>query len=112
MGVERINLCGEFVTHKVFGRGKIIKCENNSIIVLFNESSEGKKFVYPSALGSFLELENKLIVKQFQEYKDGIAQNKAIAQKEAEDEQIKEKLAIKERVKILKKTMKKKKVNK
>ncbi len=66
---ETMDLCGEFVTHKVFGRGRIIGLENSRVTVRFLELNENKKFIYPSAFGRFLNLENEQLVKQIQSYK-------------------------------------------
>jgi len=73
----------------------VIEFENNCVTVLFSETNEKKKFVYPSALGTFLELENPLIIKEIQENKEVMAQKRAMDQKEAEDNRSKEILAIK-----------------
>lgn len=54
-----MNLVNEILTHKMFGKGRIIKHQDNYISVSF-EIGE-KTFVYPSAFESFLTLENKAI---------------------------------------------------
>lgn len=82
-----MELYGEVVTHKFFGRGQIIKFVDNYVTVLFDESNSEKKFTYPSAFGSFLELENKSFLKEIEEDKN------VIIQKEAEDKRIKEEKA-------------------
>ena len=97
-----MNLCGEFVTHKVFGRGKISEQENDCLTVLFNKKYGKKRFIYPSALGTFLIPENEMIIKKLKEHSDEIARQKAAAQKEAEDRLMEEKLAAKELAKKLK----------
>lgn len=79
-----MELCGEIVEHKAFGRGKIVGFANNYITVLFDESGAEKKFAYPAAFGAFLELQSKSFLKQIEEDKN------AIIQKEAEDKRIKE----------------------
>jgi hypothetical protein len=107
MGEKCMNLCGEFVTHKVFGRGQISEQENDCLTVLFSETHETKRFIYPSALGTFLIPENKVIVKQMKENDEEIAQMKAAARKEVEDRVAGEKLAAKELAKKLKKAAKK-----
>ena len=53
-----MNLCGEKVKHKIFGIGKIMRFEKDSVIVFFDENQEEKQFRYPSAFGFFLELVN------------------------------------------------------
>ena len=102
-----MNLCGEYVTHKVFGRGQISEQESDCVTVLFCETNEKKRFIYPSALGTFLVPENIIIVKQMKDNADEIAMLKANAQKEVEDRVAKEKLAAKELAKKLKKAAKK-----
>lgn len=82
-----MELCGEIVKHKSFGKGKIVEFENNYATVLFDESKEEKKFGYPSAFGAFLELENQSFFEEIQEDKN------AIAEKEADNRRIKQELA-------------------
>ncbi|SMC79899.1 hypothetical protein [Papillibacter cinnamivorans] len=77
-----MTLCGEFITHRTFGRGQITDISEHCITVLFDETHEKKKFVNPSALGTFLILENKTLVRQMQEEKDLLAQK---AESEAEE---------------------------
>jgi hypothetical protein len=99
-----MNLRGEFVTHKVFGRGKISEQENDSLTVLFGKKYGKKRFIYPSSLGTFLIPENDLIMMQLKEYSDEIARQKAAAQKEAADKLTEEKRAAKELAKKAKRT--------
>ncbi len=54
-----MNLKGEVVKHEKFGIGTIIESQEDYIMVLFNETKEEKKFLYPEAIGVFLELQNK-----------------------------------------------------
>lgn len=82
-----MELCGEIVKHKSFGRGQIVEFTNNYATVLFEDSKEEKKFVYPSAFGAFLELENKSFFKQIEEDKN------EITEKEVEDKRIRQELA-------------------
>lgn len=79
-----MELCGEVVNHKFFGRGQIVKFVNNYVTVLFDEGELEKKFTYPSAFGPFLELEKKSFLKQIEEDKN------VIIQKEAEKKRISE----------------------
>lgn len=72
-----MKLYGEVVKHKFFGRGKIVEFANNYVTVLFDESKEKKKFAYPTAFGSFLELGNKSFLKQIEEDKKVIAKRDA-----------------------------------
>lgn len=55
-----MNLTGEIVKHKKFGFGTIVESKNDYITVMFHETKEQKKFLYPEAIGEFLELQNKL----------------------------------------------------
>jgi hypothetical protein len=97
-----MDLCGEFVTHKVFGRGKISEQENDSLTVVFSSKFGKKRFIYPAALGTFLILENAMLVMQLKEHNDEISRQKAAAQKEAEDRLTEEKRAEKELAKKIK----------
>ncbi|NMA24137.1 MAG: hypothetical protein GX936_00565 [Clostridiales bacterium] len=99
-----MNLCGEYVTHKVFGRGRISEQENDCLTVLFGKKYGKKRFIYPSSLGTFLIPENALILVQLKEYSDEIARQKAAAQKEADDSLAEGKRAAKEPVKKTKRT--------
>lgn len=82
-----MELCGEIVRHKSFGRGQIVEFANNYATVLFDDSKEEKKFGYPSAFGAFLELENESFFKEIQDDKN------VIAEQEAENKRIKQELA-------------------
>lgn len=99
-----INLCGEVITHKVFGKGQIIEQESSCLTVLFNGSDEKKKFIYPSALGTFLLLDNEIVDKQVQDFKNEI--NQSILQAQMEN------IAIREQADALKKKPKKPAVKK
>jgi len=82
-----VDICGEVVKHKVFGRGKIVEFADNHVTVLFDMGKLEKKFTYPSVFGAFLEVENKLFLSQIEEDKG------AIAEKEAENKKINQELA-------------------
>lgn len=84
-----MELCGQIVKHKVFGRGKIIAFESNYVTVVFDENKAERKFTYPAAFSVFLELENKAFLKQIDEAKN------VIAEKEAENKRVNE-----ERIKL------------
>lgn len=77
-----MNICGETVLHKTFGQGKIIDFTSPYVTVLFDNTETKKEFVYPSAFGRFLVLDNK----EFQ------------SQIEADNELIEQKLAASRRV--------------
>lgn len=72
-----MELYGEVVKHKTFGIGKIIEFKDNYVSVLFDEGGLEKKFVYPSAFGTFLESDNVSFLKKIEEDKDNIAQLEA-----------------------------------
>lgn len=54
-----MDLNGEVVKHEKFGMGTIVESKDDYIMVLFNDTKEEKKFLYPEAIGDFLELQNK-----------------------------------------------------
>ena len=103
-----MDLYGEFVTHKMYGRGQILEISNNCITVLFEAANEKKKFIYPSSVGTFLFLENKKLARQVLENKNKIAQAKETEEKLAESQRQEEKLAALNQAKLAKKTAKKK----
>jgi hypothetical protein len=105
--VSVINICGEFVTHKVFGRGQITENKDGVVTVLFSESKEIKKFIYPSAVEQFLMLENAAIATEYRTFLQGIASESELAKKDAAERLAIEKLAVKEHNKLIKKAMKK-----
>jgi hypothetical protein len=72
-----MELLGEKVKHKVFGKGQIIEFKNDYVKVLFEERNEEKDFSYPSVFGGFLELENKSLLGQVQEVLSDIAHREA-----------------------------------
>lgn len=67
-----MNLCGETVMHKLFGSGKIVGFADNYVTVLFDNGNAEREFVYPSAFGEFLVLDNS-------EYEDQIRIDKGLA---------------------------------
>lgn len=68
-----MQLCGEVVKHKAYGLGQIIEVKNNYVTVLFDKNEGKKKFLYPSAFGTFIEIENKSFIKEIEECKNAIA---------------------------------------
>ena len=81
-----MDMCGQVVTHKVFGKGKIIEFANNYVIVLFDGSKAEKKFTYPSSFGTFLKMENKDIIIQIDKDKDEIASEEAESKRIIEEQ--------------------------
>ncbi len=71
-----MGLRGGTVKHKMFGKGKILECASNRVTILFGGKTK-KKFLYPSAFGRFLEIEDKSFLKQIEEDKNVFAQEKA-----------------------------------
>jgi hypothetical protein len=82
---DDVELCGETVKHQVFGAGQIVDLSDGYITVLFEESKLKKKFAYPSAFGTHLELENELIMTRIKTDKTEIELRKA-AEKRISDE--------------------------
>jgi hypothetical protein len=72
-----MDLRGEAVVHKSFGKGHIVKFANNYLTVLFDDIKETKMFVYPSVFGEFLELENDSFQVQIEKDKEVAAQEMA-----------------------------------
>jgi hypothetical protein len=103
-----MNLNGEFVRHSVFGRGQIVDIDAGQMSVLFCETNEKKKFVYPSAIDTFIRLEDAEKAKEFKKQADAAAHYEAIAKKEEAERQAIEKNALLEQAKQRKKTAKKK----
>lgn len=101
------NLCGEFITHKLFGRGQILTNENGVVTVRFCETDVVKKFIYPSSIETFLMLENPVSATQYRQIAEKIADEKALAGKDAADRRAQEKLAMKKQLKSVKKPPKK-----
>lgn len=68
---------GEIVKHKVFGSGKVVERKGNYIKILFNNISDEKDFVYPDAFGSYLKLENKVLLNQVEKDLDVVIKREA-----------------------------------
>ena len=62
-----LEFVGEIIKHKIFGIGKITELNNNCIKIKFDDIEEEKDFVYPDALDSYLELNNKVLAKQVED---------------------------------------------
>lgn len=107
MGASHINLTGEYITHKVFGRGQVVEHGEDFVTVLFAKAEEKKKFIYPSAIGTFLALEDAKTLKDFKDYSDVMAFNTATEQTAAAQRLTAEKAVAQEHAKALKKAMKK-----
>lgn len=102
-----MNICGEFITHKIFGRGQITENQDGVVTVLFSDSKDIKKFIFPAAIEQYLKLENAATANEYRIYSDGIASASELAKKDAAERLAIEKNAIKEHTKLLKKTTKK-----
>lgn len=105
--VSPINLNGEFITHKAFGRGQIISLDNDLLTVEFCETKVLKKFIFPSALETFLVLESDEMTKQFKQFAKNLALKDAEERQSADDRLLLEKNAVLEHKKALKKAAKK-----
>lgn len=53
-----MKMIGETVKHKAFGTGKITDFSEEKITVMFDKCNDPKKFNFPEAIGTFIELEN------------------------------------------------------
>lgn len=102
-----MNLNGEQITHKAFGQGQIVEHEDGCVTVLFSQSGEKKRFIYPSAVGTFLKLDDAKKAKEFKAQSDALAKESAMARQEEADRQLADKQAASDKAKKLKKTTKK-----
>jgi len=102
-----MNLNGEFIFHKAFGKGQIVEHGTDFVTVLFSTTKDTKKFIYPSAIESFLVLENAETSKQYKDYANAMAFVTAEAQAAAAERLLLEKKAIADHAKALKKAAKK-----
>lgn len=57
-----MDLIGETVKHKSFGRGTVTECDKSYLTVQFEQAE--KKFQYPDAFKSFLVIEDKTIMNE------------------------------------------------
>jgi len=76
IGGVNLELFGQVVKHKNFGRGQIVEFVNSEVTVLFDDCKIEKKFTYPWDFGSLLELESKSFFKQIEEDKENTSQEK------------------------------------
>jgi hypothetical protein len=102
-----MTLIGEFVTHKSFGRGKIVEHENDFVLVLFEETGDRKKFIYPAAVGTFLMLSDENKAKECKALCDSLANDAAMARRDEADRLLAERNAAADLAKKLKKKAKK-----
>ncbi|MDD4773915.1 MAG: hypothetical protein PHZ09_10010 [Eubacteriales bacterium] len=52
-------MTGELITHKVFGRGRVISMEDGYINILFEDEKYGEKvFVYPDCCDRFVKFDD------------------------------------------------------
>jgi hypothetical protein len=91
----------------VFGRGQVVEHGDDFVTVLFKKPEAKKKFIYPSAIETFLVIEDAETAQQFKEYSDKMAFNSAADQAAAAERVTLEKKAILDHAKALKKAMKK-----
>ncbi|WP_425448527.1 hypothetical protein [Dethiothermospora halolimnae] len=103
-----MKLCGKIVKHEAYGRGKITDFDDEYITVVFDESEEEKKFVYPSAFGTFLKLEDESLVEEIKDDKKVLAEEKA-EEKRVQHERIMAKIESKKTKKKRKRKKKKSK---
>lgn len=69
-------MLNEVVSHVKFGRGTVVKNQENHIVVAFDNSGEEKVFRYPDAFERFLAFQNQSLQQE--------AQAKLLEQKEAQ----------------------------
>lgn len=79
-GEINLEFLGEIVTHKIFGKGKIIGLTEGYVTILFEDDVNERKFVYPFAFGEFLISDNKGFKKVIN--KDKRALERQIAEQE------------------------------
>ncbi len=77
------------------------------VTVRFCETKVIKKFIYPASIESFLMLENPVTAKQYKNYTDKIADEKAAVRKDASEKLRLERLAKKKQAKPVKRAQKK-----
>ena len=53
-----MQIVGEKVIHKAFGKGIVIDYKEDHISVYFSKTTDEKKFVYPDAFEKFLAFES------------------------------------------------------
>ena len=59
-----MNTMHEQVTHPKFGTGTVIAQDESTVTVKFSKEAGSKKFLYPSAFQSFLELRDPSVKEQ------------------------------------------------
>ena len=95
------------MTHKSFGRGKIVESGTDSVTVQFKRLEERKRFIYPSAIETFLVLEDAETAQQFKKLSVETADYIEAEQKAAAERLLLEKNAILAHAKAMKKALKK-----
>jgi len=93
-----MNLCGEIVVHKAFGKGEVISMSNGHITILFYQLQQEKTFKYPAVFGEFMEIQNYALKSLIQDEKDRAEQI------EAEAKRVQEEVVIKKVASFSKKT--------
>ena len=80
-----MNLINEKITHKVFGKGLIVDHDDAFITIDFENDT--KKFVYPDALGNFIQLKDRKVAKSLEDILEKTKREKAIREEKLEAEQ-------------------------
>ncbi len=80
-----MNLINEKITHKVFGKGLIVDHDDAFITIDFENDT--KKFVYPDALGNFIQLKDRKVAKSLEDILEKTKREKAIREEKLETEQ-------------------------
>ena len=104
---QRIRLEAVLKEKLVLEEKNVKKLEETRKSLLNQLANEKKKFIYPTAVQTFLMLEDEDAAKQFKEYSDELASNNAAVQAEAAEKLALEKRALQEQAKALKKAVKK-----
>lgn len=81
-----INLINEKIIHKIFGVGNIVEQEEAVITVKFD--NEKKRFVYPDAIGKFIELKDEETAKSMEKVFAKLDEKKKVKRKEAKKQQL------------------------
>jgi hypothetical protein len=88
-----LDLHGQKVSHLSFGTGEIVEVSNGIASVYFEDMGVQKKFLYPQAFGSFLELEDESLRELVEEEKHTFllkeAEQRLIADEKADSDHAK-----------------------
>lgn len=86
-----MKLNDEIVYHKYFGKGYIVKHDDNCVSVLFENSKKIKEFKYPESFGPYIELDNQKLMKEI-ETKKRKKESEIIEREKEEREKLEQKV--------------------